>query len=299
MFTFEAHQKLNTFCMAFVPGAEPLLGTAGEEGIRLWDLARRKMVHEISGHDDTVSSLAFSPDGRQLVACRGEHPTVVRVWDWRQDKILFEYDGMSMVQCAIFSPDGKDLAVAGYNWNGPWERRNAIRRFNLETGGQRRVLLGHDQQVGFLDYSPDGRLLASGAADRQTILWDLKSRQALARFTHPKIVWGIAFSPDGQTLATTGGSTIKLIDVPKRRARRGQLRGHTDTVYGLAFAADSRTLASVGGDGTVRLWDITSRKARKVLDWGLGKMHCVGFSPDGLLAAAGSENGTIVVWDLD
>lgn len=299
MYTFEAHPRgLNTFCMTFIPGEKPTLATGGHEGVRVWDLTSRKEIRHFDTGGEDLSSLTCSPDGRLLVLCIGEHPTMIRLWDWAKDKLEKEIDGGSKVQCAVFSPDMKTLAVGGYRTLRTGSDYS-VRRLRAATWSPQRLLHGHTYQVGFLAYSPDGSLLASGAADKNARLWDVKTREALVTLEHETVVWGVAFSGDGSVLATTGGRRIKLINVAKRKVVRGQLRGHAGDVYGITFAPDGRRLVSVGKDGTVRWWDVRRREALRVLDWGLGCLHCIGFSPDGTLAAAGSAAGHIVVWDVD
>ena len=67
---------------------------------------------------------------------------------------------------------------------------------------------------------------------------------------------GVAFSPDGRTLASSGNDrTVRLWDVAGRRPW-ATLTGHTNAVWGVDFAPDGRTVASSSTDGTVRLWDL-------------------------------------------
>jgi WD40 repeat protein len=298
MFTFEAHPTgMNTFCMAFIPGEAPLLATLGNDGARVWDLAARRPIRHLADTGGNPPSISCSPDGRLLVVGCGGSPTRILLWDWAANRVEYDLMGLEKVQCALLSPDACTLAMGGHHLTrSGWDF--AVRRLRVGTWAPLRLLRGHENQTGYLAFSPDGTLLASGASDGIAILWGLKRREALLAVKHTGHVFSVAFSPDGRLLATASGNSVRLIDVARRKPIRGQLRGHRNGVRAVAFTPAGE-LASVSLDGTVRFWDARSRKPGRVFDWGIGPLRCLGFSPGGMLAAAASINGHVVVWDVD
>jgi WD40 repeat protein/uncharacterized caspase-like protein len=115
---------------------------------------------------------------------------------------------------------------------------------------------------------------------------------------HDGEVTSIAFTPDGQTLASTGeDKTIKLWDAATGVELR-TIPAHTDEVNAIAISPDGKTLASGSTDHTIKLWDIASGTELKTLTGHELPVNSVAFSPDGKLLASGSFDKTIKLWDV-
>jgi WD40 repeat protein/serine/threonine protein kinase len=147
-------------------------------------------------------------------------------------------------------------------------------------------------------FSPNGKILAAGTDDGQIRLWRTTDGQPLFTLVaHTSFVSSIAFSPDGQTLASSDDQTVRLWDVTTGQSLN-TLAGHTHGVLSAAFSPDGQTLASGSMDQTVRLWDVTTGQSLKTLAGHTNFVWAVVFSPDGQTLASGSDDQTVRLWDV-
>ena len=147
----------------------------------------------------------------------------------------------------------------------------------------------------------------TGSSDKRIQLWntntnnnDELSPDNRTLEGHDDSVWILAFSKDGQNLASGSlDGTVRLWDMDLLRERL-KLTGHTGGIKALAYTEDNRILAcGTGLDGILRLWDAgTSGQLSTLLDHaGLNK--AVTFSSDGrTLASGGNEDRTILLSDV-
>ncbi len=114
---------------------------------------------------------------------------------------------------------------------------------------------------------------------------------------HTDLVWSVAFSPNGQTLASgSQDRTIRLWN-PNNGNLKRTLTGHRDAVNSVAFSPDGRTLASGSWDGTIRLWNPNNGNLKRTLSGHTDGISFIAFSPDGQTLASASGDQTIRLWN--
>ncbi|MEU4350259.1 helix-turn-helix domain-containing protein [Streptomyces sp. NPDC023838] len=280
---------------AFSPDGRLLAAAAADHTVRLWDVARRRPLPPLTGHDGSVFAVAFSPDGR-LLASAGADRTV-RLWEVARRRLLTTLTGHAgSVFAVAFSPDGRTLASASAD--------RTVRLWGTADGALRAVLSGHTDFVNAIAFSPDGHTLATGSDDLTVRLWDPTGHAVRVVLRgHTGSVRGVAFSPDGRTLASAGNDgTVRLWD-PRRAAPLRSLTGHSGSVRAVAFSPDGAVLASSGSDRTVRLWQPASGQLVGSLSGHTGAVWGVVFAPGAFgrtrTLASSSNDGTVRLWSTD
>ncbi|MEM8720514.1 MAG: FHA domain-containing protein [Cyanobacteria bacterium P01_G01_bin.39] len=130
-------------------------------------------------------------------------------------------------------------------------------------------------------------------------LWSLVSISQLGQISgHSQPILSLAFSPDGQILASTSkDKTIKLWSIAQR-TEIATLTGHKLAPNAIAFSPDGKTLASGGADKTIKLWDINTYSETASFIAHKLAINAIVFSPDGKIASGGADK-TIKLWDIN
>lgn len=289
--------------LAISPESNTLASGTDDKNIKLWDLNTQKVLASLSGHSQAVKSVAFSPDGKILATASDDK--TIKLWQVETLEEICTLLGHShAVKSVAFSPDGQILA------SGSWDK--TIKLWDVNTGTEICTLTGHKLQVNSVAFSPQGQILASASYDRTIRLWQIPALESSPRefqnrpcysllgtlSGHAWAVLTVAFSPDGQILATgSDDNTIKLWEVNTSQLIC-TLVGHSWSVVAVAFTADGETLLSASCDKTVKLWRVSTAEEIVTLSGHVDSVSAVAVSKVTQLIASGSRDKTIKLWQL-
>jgi WD40 repeat protein len=252
--------------LAFSPDGH-YLACGNEEAIQLFEAGSGEAVRQFERHAGSIRALAFSPDGR-IVA--GAEAYSISLWDVATGKHLHAFAGHEHPAVSLaFAPNGASLA-SGAGEDG------AVLLWDLKTCKPRHALHGHYPSVLSIAYSPNGSTIAtgdgceyggSGGLDAQIRLWNASDGRLLRQFPgHINSVQSLAFSPDGQTLASAGhDARVKVWDVATGK-RQLQMRGADSQFRSVAYSSDGKTLLVAGTNSELYL--CRSDSGKKVQDLG-------------------------------
>jgi WD40 repeat protein len=303
--------------VAFTADGMTLLSGGEDRVIRVWDVAtgkeRRRLAHGRPG----VLHLALSPDGTTLASLGGvktegktanggffttwHYDGQVQLWDVATGGLVRafgtsarpEADGDSpwkrkTITALAFTPDGAALLTT--------DSDQRLRVWHVASGRELRRWPAPNARC--LAIARDGRTLAVGGPSAVR-LWDIeRGARPAPGDGHRAGIGGVAFAPDGRSVATAGGDdTIRLWDPASGRPLR-TVTADARGVSSALFTADGRTLVSSGWDGTIRCWDVQrGAEVRRLA--GLGdQLSKLALSPDGRSVAAAVGTNEVRIWEV-
>ena len=309
--------NINT--IAFSPDGSTIAGGDENGNLIFTDLNSMTKIHSLETGSN-ITSINYSPASLGLLVYT-TYEGEVSIIKASGKEVYRNFTKEGDLYYAVFSPDGKQLAIAytkeptekeqdkGIRLNfivelyetGKFEKTKTLRlsKPNDPDGEMfgAKLFESYRYNAFTCDFNSTASYLASGSMGKNIAIYSFEYGKFAPSYKgHSKRVTSVTFSPDGTYLCSTSkDETAKLWNVTSGGSII-TLKGHTGTVNSASFSPDSKYVATASNDETVKIWDAKTSALVNTLGVPGGEVITVKFSPDGTYLAAAGTNEKIMIW---
>jgi WD40 repeat protein len=295
--------------VAISPNSRYLASVSDDWSIRVWEITNGKEVAHLIHDGVATTSIAFSPDNKQLISsgCNiivdenffgwGCPAGTTIIWDISTGREIASLAHSRDIRSIAFSPNG-ELIVTG---EGDDENsisiggEDTVRVFDARTGEELHRM-SHDSGVNSVAFSPDSKLVVSGSDDNTARVWDVATGREISRMTHDDMVVAVTFSPDSLYAGSASWDHTARVWEASTGNEAARMT-HDDALISLVFSQDGRKVISGSPNDGFVTWEAIKRQEISQLTHD-GIVNSFAISSDGKLVVSGSGDNTVRVWDI-
>jgi WD40 repeat protein/serine/threonine protein kinase/DNA-binding XRE family transcriptional regulator len=263
-----------------------------QNAAKVWDTRTGGLLQTLSGHQASVTAVAFSADGERIVTTSSDGSA--KIWDAANGKELLNLCcHIQPIDGTAFSPDSTKIATASND--------RTIKIWDATTGKERVTLSGLGDQVKNVAFSPDGKQVAGASFDRTALVWNSETGDPLYRLTgHTDVVQDARFSPDGKQLVTASwdGSAVVWDAGPSHEVAAIS----TSPIWRSATNQDHTRLATYNAESKFMLWDLARHQLLSTFTdpsaYQADILANIAISPDGRQVSYATPDA-VKVWDIE
>ncbi len=286
--------------IAFSADSQMVFTGGDDMKVHTWSATTGQPLESFSGHTGAVMALVFN--GEKFISASADK--TARVWspgiEWKLERTLGTGDNNSpltdRVNTIDFSPDGKQIAAG----SGEPSRGGEVQIWNLADGKLAKNFAEvHSDSVLGLEFSKDGKYIASASADKFVKVTDIATGKIIHSFEgHTHHALGVSWLPHGRQLVSVGADKSIRHWNFEAGERIRQRTNFGKEVTSIHYVGLSEQAVVTSGDKTVRLINSSNLNDARSFSGGTDYMYASAATPDGKVILAGGQDSTLRVWNL-
>ena len=283
------------------PDGKYIVDSSREEpfDLSIWDLEKGKIVRKLSGHSDSVFSVAYSHDGDFIVS--GSYDSTIRIWETKTGNCVKIFDACNKnedslhapVGAVVFSPNNDNIVSGLYCGEEVviWDIKSQ-KILHILKGGY------YVQGVAF---SPKGDKIIAGGVDQKVNVWDVYSGNLVMSLKgHTGKINSVKYSPNGKFIVSASDDKTIICWDADNGSIQWQLRGPESEISSLAYSPDGNYIAATSSDIDNQVIVCDSKTGELIVAYKglMAPAESVAFCPNSRHIVSAGLDGTIVVWDF-
>jgi WD40 repeat protein/serine/threonine protein kinase/tetratricopeptide (TPR) repeat protein len=311
--------------LSFSPNGSQIVSGSVDQSVRIWDVTTGLALATLRGHGNAVATVAWSHNAKWIASGATDKAVIWEVetgapivtlpascegvaWAPHDDQVLTQGDRTTRVwnartgeslrilgtddtrrEILALSPDGKIAATTN--------QAEVVLR-DVSTGTLLKNLRGHGMPPLSLDFSHDGKRLASAGEDQSVRIWDVQTGAELfALRGHTQNITRVRWHPAGDRLATAAGDV--RVWTTSFQDDGLAIRTADDQCIALCWSPDASRIATGGRRGTIQVWDLESRELRAEMKDGELGIPSLAWHPQHPWLASASYDGVFKLWSTE
>ncbi len=286
--------------IAFSADSQMVFTGGDDMKVHTWSAITGQPLESFTGHTGAVMALVFN--GEKFISASADK--TARVWspgiEWKLERTLGTGDNNSpltdRVNTIDFSPDGKQIATG----SGEPSRGGEVQLWNIADGKLAKNFAEvHSDSVLGLEFSKDGKYIASASADKFVKVTDLATGKIVHSFEgHTHHALGVSWLPHGRQLVSVGADKSIRHWNFEAGERIRQRTNFGKEVTSIHYVGLSEQAVITSGDKTVRLINSSNLNDARSFSGGTDYMYASAATPDGTVILAGGQDSTLRIWNL-
>jgi WD40 repeat protein len=270
--------------LQFLADGRTLVSASADKTARLLDVG---VISALAAHQAGPTFAQYHNTGMQIVTAGADK--TVKLWDLarsasKEPSVLKSFGPVAdPIKAVTFSRDFNKIGVAAGKKVLVWSI----------TDGKQIVTLTHPVDVLSLSFSQDGTRIATGAADKQTRLWEVATGNPLQFFAQDDPVDAVIHLPNNLLISAAGkAACLDTASIVR------QIPADAGPVHGLAIIPANSHVLTAGADKIAKLWNLTSGAMERPFAGATAPLRSVAISKNGALVAAGGADQTVRVYQF-